>query len=139
MKSFASFYGQLNKALRCISNRLVSPLATLPYTSSFHSISNRGKWACSSRIGASHRMDQAQHGLFSNRGCIQRTSIWVPGGAISHFGLFRIRILFGKNEYDKVRRFYFLDTFSFYIFQNYLNAFSLIVICIMTLCIPKLL
>ena len=52
MKSFASFYGQVNKALRCIFHRLVSLLATLPYTSSFHSISNRGKWACSSRIRA---------------------------------------------------------------------------------------
>ena len=52
MKSFASFYGQFNKALRCISHRLVSLLATLPYISSFHSIFNRGKWACFSQIGA---------------------------------------------------------------------------------------
>ena len=52
MKSFASFYGQGNKALRCIFHRLESLLTTLPYTSSFHSISNRGKSACSSRIGA---------------------------------------------------------------------------------------
>ena len=136
MKSFASFYGQVNKALRRIFHRLVNLLATLLYTSSIYSISNRDKWVCLSRIGpcplarsasqllhgnvclckpwpTSRRMDQAQYGLFSNRGCIQRTSIWVPGGAISHFGLFRIRMLFGKNGYDKVRRFYFLGTFSF--------------------------
>ena len=52
MKSFASYYGQINKALRCISHRLVNLLATLPYTSSFHSILDRGKWACSSQIRA---------------------------------------------------------------------------------------
>ena len=52
MKSFASFYGQFNKALRCISHRLVSLLATLLYTSSIYSISNRGKWVRLSRIGA---------------------------------------------------------------------------------------
>ena len=132
----------------------------LLYTSSFHSISNRGKWACSSRIRVlppgqkcivatakeclcktlptSRRMDQAQHGLFSNRGCIQRTSIWVLGGAISHFGLFRIRMLFRKNGYDKARRFYFFRHFFTLHLSNYLNVFSLIVISIMTLCIPKL-
>ena len=84
------------------------------------------------------RMDQAQQGLFSNRDCIQRTSIWVPVGAISHFGLFRIRILLGKNGYDKIRRFYFFRHFFILHFSNYLNVFSLIVISIMTLCIPKL-
>ena len=83
-------------------------------------------------------MDQAQHGLFSNRGCIQRTSIWVPGGAISHFGLFRIRMLLGRNGYDKVRRFYFFRHFFILHFSNYLNVFSLIVTSIMTLCIPKI-
>ena len=51
----------------------------------------------------SRRMYQAQHGLFSNLRRIQRTLIWVPGGAISHFGLFRIRMFFGKNGHDKVR------------------------------------
>ena len=142
MKSIASFYQEVSKALRCISHWLVSLLTTLPYTSSFHSISNSGKWACSSQIGALppwpevhlscckgmsvcvrpglhlHLVEWTRHSMdFSNCGCIQRTSIWVPGGAISHFGLFRIRMLFGKNGYDKVRRFYFLDTFSFCIFQ----------------------
>ena len=65
------------------------------------------------------RMDQAQYGLFSNRGCIQRTSIWVSGGAISHFGLFRIRMLLGKNGYDKVRRFYFTFFELSECFQSY--------------------
>ena len=156
MKSFASLYGQVNKDLTCISHSLVGLLATLPYTSSFHSISNRGKWTCSSRIGAlpevarsasqllqgnvclgkisptSRRIEQAQHGLFSNRGCIQRTSIWVPGGAFANFGIFRIRMLFGKNGYDKVRRFYFFRHIFILHFSNYLNVFSLIVISIMT-------
>ena len=49
-----------------------------------------------------------------HRGCIQRTSIWVPGGAISHFGHFRIRMLLGKNGHDKVRRFYFFVKHLFY-------------------------
>ena len=40
--------------------------------------------------------------------------------------------------YDKVRRFYCLDTFLFLRFSNYLNVFSLIVTSIMTLCIPQL-
>ena len=136
MKSFALLCEQVIKALRCISHWLLSLLATLLYTCIIYSISNRGKWLCLSQIGAlpparsasqllqenvclcktwptSRRMDQAQHGLFSNRGCIQRTSIWVPGGAISHFDLFRIRMLLRKNAYDKIRRFYFLDTFLF--------------------------
>ena len=52
MKSFASFYVQVNKVLRCISHQLLSLPATLLYTSSIYSISNRGKWVCLSRIGA---------------------------------------------------------------------------------------
>ena len=52
MKSFASLYGQVNKALRCISHRLVSLLAILLYTNSIYSIWNRGKWVCLSQIGA---------------------------------------------------------------------------------------
>ena len=123
-------------------------LAALLYTSCFYSISNRGKWACSSRIGAlppgqkgivaaarerlrkswptSRRIDQAQHVPFSNRSRLQCTSIWVPGGAISHFGLSRIRMLLGKNGYDKVRRLYCFRYFLILYFLNYLNVFSLI-------------
>ena len=62
----------------------------------------------------------------------------LPGGAISHFSLFRIRILLRKNGSGKVRRFYFCRHFFILYFSNDLNVFSLIVISIMTLCIHKL-
>ena len=52
MKSLVPFHGQVDKALRSISHWLVSLLAPLLYTGNFPSISNRGKWACFSRIGA---------------------------------------------------------------------------------------
>ena len=43
-----------------------------------------------------------------------------------------------KKGYDKVRRFHFLRHFFILHFSNYLNVFSLLVISIMILCIPKL-
>ena len=71
MKSLAPFHGQVNKALRSISHWLVSLLvpifirlwiSILTYkdvtfypllnTDNFSRISNRGKWACLSQIGA---------------------------------------------------------------------------------------
>ena len=52
MKSLARFHGQVNKALTIISHWLVSLLASILYTGNFPSISNRGKWVCSSQIRA---------------------------------------------------------------------------------------
>ena len=43
-----------------------------------------------------------------------------------------------KMAMTKVRRFYFVRHFFILQFLNYLNAFSLIVISIITVCIPKL-
>ena len=82
-------------------------------------------------------MDQAQYGPFSNRSRLQRTSSWVPGGAISHFGLFIIRMLFGEKKWLWQGK----NIFSHFLvlhFLNYLNVFSHIVISIMAQCIPKL-
>ena len=104
----------------------------LLYISSSNSTSGRGKWACSSQIGAMppgqkcivaaarerlsvcvrpglHLVEWTRHNMDSSQivAAYKRTSTWVPGGAISHFGLFKIRMLLGKNGYDKVRRFYF--------------------------------
>ena len=154
VKSFALFYGQVNRlydvfftsstqavfiASRIeVNGHVPAESGPCPLARSASQVLQGNVCLCKTWL-TSRRIDQAQHGLFSNRGCIQRTSIWVPGGAISHFSFFRIRMLFGKNGYDKVRRFYFLETFSFCIFQNYLNVFSFIVIRIMTLAIPKLL
>ena len=93
----------------------------LLYISSSNSTSGRGKWACSSQIGAMppgqkcivaaarerlsvcvrpglHLVEWTRHNMDSSQivAAYKRTSTWVPGGAISHFGLFKIRMLFGK-------------------------------------------
>ena len=153
MKSLALFYRQVNKALRIISHWLVNLLVTifarrliqhwstrmLLYTSSIHSISNRGKWACSSRIGA---LPPGQKCIIAAaRECLSAydlsyISLNGPGTAwtvfkswllTTHvnlglrwsylaFQFLGIRMLLGKNGYDKARRFNFLGTFSFCIF-----------------------
>ena len=72
MNSLAPFHGQVNKALRSTSNWLANLLAPLLYTGNFPSISIRGKWAYSSRIG----------GLPAGQKCIvaaarERLSVYV--------------------------------------------------------------
>ena len=126
-KSFALFYGQVNRlydvffissieavfiASRIEENGLVpAESGPCPLAQSSSQLL-QGNVCLRKTCPTSRRMDQAQYGLFSNRGCIQRTSVWVPGGAISHFGLFRIRMLLGKNGYNKLRRYIFLDSFA---------------------------
>ena len=128
MKSFALFYGQVNRlydvfftsstqavfvASRIeVSGHVPAELGPCPLARSAFQLLQGNVCLCKT-WPTSRGIDQAQHGLFSNCGCIQRTSIWVPGGAILLFGLFRMSMLFGKNGCDKVRRFYFLDTFAF--------------------------
>ena len=53
----------------------------------------------------SSRMDLAQHGPFSNRSWLQRTLIWVLGGAISQFGHSGIRMFLGVMAVTRVTRF----------------------------------
>ena len=120
-------------------------LATLPYTSSFHSISNRGKWKCSNRIGALPPWPEVHRSCCKGMSACVRPGLHLVEWSRSQVELSRISV---SLEFEcflekmgmsyKVRRFYFFRHFFILHFSNYLNVFSLMVISIMTLCIPKL-